>query len=64
LFAIAQSKELLIEKITQPKRGHFENNNIMRLLGHQERITDVAPYNTRIIGSASGEGTKIWDLYK
>lgn len=36
----------------------------MKLLGHQERIIDIGSYNTRIIGSASHEGTKIWDLYK
>jgi len=36
----------------------------MKLLGHQERIVDIGSYNTRIIGSASHEGTKIWDLYK
>ena len=36
----------------------------MKLLGHKERINDISSFNTRIIGSSSHEGTKIWDLYK
>lgn len=36
----------------------------MRLKGHTERINDMHFLNTRILGSSSSEGVKIWDLYK
>lgn len=36
----------------------------MKLKGHNERINDLHSLNTRILGSSSAEGVKIWDLYK
>jgi hypothetical protein len=36
----------------------------MRLSGHGERIIDLHCLNTRILGSCSPEGVKIWDLYR
>jgi hypothetical protein len=36
----------------------------MILKGHTSRIWDLSHFNTRIIGSSSEEGIKIWDLYK
>ena len=36
----------------------------MHLRGHTEKVTDISSLNTRIIGSSSSEGVKIWDLYK
>lgn len=36
----------------------------MRLRGHNERINDMHFLNSRILGSSSVEGIKLWDLYK
>ncbi len=36
----------------------------MTLRGHSERINDLCELNSRILGSGSAEGIKIWDLYK
>lgn len=36
----------------------------MKLRGHEGKIVAVDKLNTRIVGSCSSEGLKIWDLYK
>lgn len=36
----------------------------MRLPGHGERVCDLHALNTRILGSCSSEGVKVWDLYR
>lgn len=61
-FALALSKELRINKITH--EDAYDIKHILTLKGHTERIWDVSSFNTRIIGSCSEQGTKIWDLYK
>jgi WD40 repeat protein len=63
VYAIGQSKEILIENIKFEK-GELGVENIMRLRGHTEKINDINCLNSRIIGSSSSEGVKLWDLYK
>ena len=36
----------------------------MQLRGHTQKINDISSLNSRIIGSSSSEGVKLWDLYK
>lgn len=43
---------------------HLEVKTLMKLRGHEGKIVAVDKLNTRIVGSCSAEGLKIWDLYK
>lgn len=63
VYAIGQSKELVIENIRMEKR-ELKVENIMKLRGHTEKINDIHSLNSRIVGSSSQEGVKLWDLYK
>mgnify|MGYP003392856511 CR=1 FL=1 len=63
VYAIGHSKELIIENIRYEKQ-ELKVENIMRLRGHAEKINDIHSLNSRIVGSSSQEGVKLWDLYK
>jgi WD40 repeat protein len=63
VYAIGQSKELLIEDFKFDRQG-LKVESLMKLRGHAEKINDIGCLNSRIVGSSSSEGVKIWDLYK
>lgn len=63
VYAIGHSKELIIENIRYEEK-ELKVENIMRLRGHAEKINDIHSLNSRIVGSSSQEGVKLWDLYK
>jgi hypothetical protein len=53
---------LVIEKISA--ESSYNPETLLQLKGSTERINDIHAFNTRIIGTSSDEGSKIWDLYK
>lgn len=63
VFAMGQSKEIVVESIRWEK-SRLQTENILKLRGHTEKIGDLGRLNSRILGSSSSEGVKIWDLYK
>lgn len=63
VYAIGHSKQIYIESIKK-ENEEYKIENIMKLRGHSEKISDIHCLNSRIIGSSSSESVKIWDLYK